>query len=143
MLSGGQLPASKLERYLRRANADESTPVASTDKLIQRLCKDGYIVKVKDSSSGEELIDYIVGPRGRVEVAAEGVAGLVKSVYGKSADEELEKKIQRSLALSRREPEKVANGNVEDTEKKKKGRPKRKQREQERAEEDEDEDESG
>lgn len=139
MLSGGQLPSSKLERYLRRANADESTPVASTDRLIQRLCKDGYIVKIKDSSSGEEMIDYIVGPRGRVEVGEQGAAGLVKTVYGKNADEELEKKIQRSLAMSRREPEKAVIGNAGDTEKKKKGRSRRKQTEQEAADEEEDE----
>ena len=123
MLSGGRLPSSKLERYLGRANADESTPVASTDKLIQRLCKEGYIVKVKDTSADEEMIDYIVGPRGRVEVGEQGVAGLVKAVYGKGADEELDKRLQRSLALSRREPEKMVNGDNEGAEKKRR-RPK-------------------
>jgi melanoma-associated antigen len=100
-LSGGTLPSTKLERYLRRANADESTPVASTEKLIQRLCKDGYIVKIKDTSSGEEMIDYIVGPRGRVEVGEDGVKGLVTEVYGKGADEDLARKVERSLAVGR------------------------------------------
>ncbi|KAI9692280.1 MAG: Altered inheritance of mitochondria protein 18 mitochondrial [Bathelium mastoideum] len=137
LLSGGQLPSSKLERYLRRANADETTPVAATDKLIQRLCKDGYIIRVKDTSSGEEMIDYVVGPRGRVEVGEEGVAGLVKSVYGDTADEELNKRIQRSLALSRREPERVVNGNAREAEKKK-GRPKGRRRNEEEAAEVED-----
>ncbi|KAL9095138.1 MAG: hypothetical protein Q9165_002741 [Trypethelium subeluteriae] len=131
MLSGGKLPSSKLDRYLRRANADESTPVASTEKLLQRLCKEGYIVKVKDSSSGEEMIDYIVGPRGRVEVGEGGVAGLVKAVYGEAANEELHKRVQRSLALSRpAEVEKMGNGVAVDGDKKNRGKPKGKRKEE-------------
>ncbi|KAF2230945.1 MAGE-domain-containing protein, partial [Viridothelium virens] len=140
MLSGGKLPSSKLDRYLRRANADESTPVASTEKLLQRLCKEGYIVKIKDSSSGEEMIDYIIGPRGRVEVGEGGVAGLVKAVYGEAANEELSKRVQRSLALSRpAEVERMVNGVVVDGDKKKRGERKGKRREEGAEEDAEDE----
>jgi hypothetical protein len=35
---------------------------------------------------GEEVIEYIVGPRGKVEVGSGSVAGLVRAVYGKDGD---------------------------------------------------------
>ncbi|KAF2198285.1 MAGE-domain-containing protein [Delitschia confertaspora ATCC 74209] len=103
-LSGGTLPEAKLERFLKRVNADQSTPVDKTDKLLARMTKEGYIVKVKDqsSSTAEELIDYMVGPRGKVEVGDEGVAGLVRAVYGKGTVPDLEKRIERSLGISER-----------------------------------------
>jgi len=83
---------------LRRTNAETTTPVDKTDKLLQRLIKEGYIVKIKDNTSGEEMIEYKVGPRGMVEVGKEGVANFVRSVYGGEVDD-LEKRLDRSLAL--------------------------------------------
>lgn len=44
----------------------------------------------------------MVGPRGKVEVGEQGVAGLVRTVYGEGATEELEKRIERSLGLGER-----------------------------------------
>ena len=99
-LAGGQLPEAKLERYLRRANADQSTPIDRTDKMLNRMVKEGYIVRIKENVDGEETIDYRVGPRGRVEVGEAGVATMVKIVYGDSATEGLEKRIERSLGLA-------------------------------------------
>jgi len=96
------LPEAKLDRYLRRTNADQSTPVDKTDKLLQRLIKEGYIVRIKENSGGEELVNYIVGPRGKVEVGEDGVAEFVRNVYGQKADEELSKKLERSLGLGLR-----------------------------------------
>ncbi|KAJ9637323.1 hypothetical protein H2201_001718 [Coniosporium apollinis] len=101
-LAGGQLPEEKLERYLKRTNADQTTPVDKTDKLLNRLIKEGYIVRNKDTSGGEEIMEYMVGPRGKVEVGEQGVAGLVRTVYGEGATEELEKRIERSLGLGER-----------------------------------------
>jgi hypothetical protein len=101
LLMGGTLPEPKLERYLQRTNADTTTPVDKTDKLLQRLIKEQYIVKIKDTSSGEEMVEYRVGPRGKVEIDKEGVAALVRSVYGYGV-EGLEKKLQRSLELGDR-----------------------------------------
>ncbi|KAI9679845.1 MAG: Altered inheritance of mitochondria protein 18 mitochondrial [Caeruleum heppii] len=101
-LSGGSIGEAKLERYLKRTNADQYTPLDKTEKVLQRLCKEGYLVKVKDSSGGEEVVEYMVGPRGKVEIGEAGVAGLVKKVYGDGgADDEddLEARIQRSLGV--------------------------------------------
>ncbi|KKK24059.1 hypothetical protein AOCH_001847 [Aspergillus ochraceoroseus] len=85
LLNGGTLQEQKLDRYLRRANADTYTPVDRTDRLLQRLCKEGYLIRNREMDGGDEIIEYMVGPRGKVEVGARGVAGLVREVYGKQA----------------------------------------------------------
>ncbi|KAI9858074.1 MAG: hypothetical protein M1813_007886 [Trichoglossum hirsutum] len=99
-LSGGSIAEAKLERYLRRTNADHYTPIDKTEKLLQRLCKEGYLMRIKDSSGGEELVEYMVGPRGKVEVSSEGVVGLVKGVYKDTAMDDLDARIMRSMGLS-------------------------------------------
>jgi len=101
-LSGGTLPEAKLDRQLKRMNADQTTPVDKTDKVLARMVKEGYLVKIKDMSAGEEVVDYMVGPRGKVEVGDEGVMGLVKTVYGDSAMPDLERRIERSLGITER-----------------------------------------
>lgn len=99
LLCGGMLSESKLDRFLKRMNAEQSTPVDSTDKLLARMIKEGYIVRVKDSSSGEEVVDYVVGPRGKVEVGRDGVAGFVRIVYGEGVAD-LEQRLTRSLGIA-------------------------------------------
>lgn len=95
------------------------TPIDRTDRLIQRLCKDGYLVRNRETDGGEEVIEYMVGPRGKIEVGESGVAGLVREVYGRpdptttgearngtqenEEEDEFERRLERSLAASRRE----------------------------------------
>ncbi|KAI9833054.1 MAG: hypothetical protein M1819_003887 [Sarea resinae] len=98
-LSGGSISEAKLERYMRRANADQYTPIDRTERLLARLCKEGYLVKFRDASSGEEVVEYMVGPRGKVEIGPEGVAGMIKTVYAADEAEDLDQRIQRSLNL--------------------------------------------
>lgn len=100
MLSGGRLSEMKLDRYLKRMNADDTTPVDSKDRLLARMVKDAYIVRIKDSSSGEDVVDYMVGPRGKVEVGEDGVANFVRMVYGEGATEDIEQRLARSLGIS-------------------------------------------
>lgn len=77
------------------------------------MCKEGYLVRTRETEGGEEMVEYMVGPRGKIEVGEAGVAGLVRTVYGRNksaegdegADEEadiFERKLERSLAHSRR-----------------------------------------
>lgn len=71
-----------------------------TEKVLKRMEREGYIVKVCErDGGGEESIDYVVGPRGKAEVGEIGVAGVVRTVYGKRDVEadELERKLVRSL----------------------------------------------
>lgn len=98
-LAGGSLSESRLERFLKRMNADQSTPVDSKEKLLAKMIKDGYIIRVKDNSAGEEVVDYIVGPRGKVEVGEEGVMNLVRTVYGEDATDDLNQRLSRSLGI--------------------------------------------
>lgn len=117
LLNGGSLPEQKLERYLKRTNADTYTPVDRTDRFLQRLCKEGYLIRNREMEGGEEIIEYMVGPRGKVEVGVRGVAGLVREVYGhqgivegndstpaeRAQMEEFESRLARSLGIRRPE----------------------------------------
>ncbi|KAK0650362.1 Non-structural maintenance of chromosomes element 3-like protein [Lasiodiplodia hormozganensis] len=100
-LGGGRMPEAKLERYLKRTNADQTTPVGSTEKLLARMKKDGYIKLITDSSSGEEIREWVVAGRGKVEIGERGVAGMVQTVYHDSRTAELDRKIERSLQNAR------------------------------------------
>ncbi|KAH0844072.1 hypothetical protein AYO21_02172 [Fonsecaea monophora] len=84
-LNNNAVADQKLERYLKRVNADTYTPLGNKDKLLQRMMKEGYVEKRRDTSSGEEIIEWTPGPRGKIEVGVEGVAGLVRTVYGHGA----------------------------------------------------------
>lgn len=148
MLSGGTLQDSRLDRYLSRANINEVTPFSNsvsinldkTEKLLKKLEKDGYVVKIKDTSSGEETIEWVVGPRGKIEVGDKGVRGLVKTVYGDVEDEEeFRRRLERSLGVL--EPKGAAvNGQVSKKKTKSKSS-QRKGQEEDAGEEEEDSDE--
>ena len=92
---------SRLEKHLRRMNADNYVLAGEkTEKVLKRMEKENYIIKVRErDGGGEESVDYVIGPRGKVEVGERGVAGLVRSVYGKKDAEadELERRLVRSL----------------------------------------------
>lgn len=82
-LNGGSLPEQKLERYLRRTNIITWTPWS--EKLpdyLQRLVRQNYLVRIKQHENGEEITDYMVGPRGKLEVGSTSVAAFVREVYG-------------------------------------------------------------
>lgn len=98
-LSGGTLSEGKLDRFLKRMNAQTATPIGYTEEVLKRMVKDGYIVKVKDTS-GEEVTDYYVGPRGKVEVGEESIANLVRKVYAGSNVQDLEQRLSRSLGIT-------------------------------------------
>lgn len=135
LLSGGTLPDGKLDRYLKRVNVDETTPFANsaayngmdkTEKLLKRMEKDSYIVKIRDTSTGEETIDWIVGQRGKVEVGEQGVTGLVTAVYGEldeDASTDLQRRVDRSLGAG--EKKTTQGGQGQNGEARKRGRKRR------------------
>ncbi|KAL9635518.1 MAG: hypothetical protein Q9204_002601, partial [Flavoplaca sp. TL-2023a] len=77
---GGTIPESRLEKHLKRMNADNYVLSGEkTEKVLKRMEKEGYIVKVRErDGGGEESVDYVVGPRGKAEVGEVGVAGCVR-----------------------------------------------------------------
>jgi hypothetical protein len=125
LLSGGTLSDSRLERFLKRGNADQNTPVDHTDRMLARMIKEGYIVKVKDLSGGEEIIDYKVGPRGKIEVGEEAVANMVRTVYGGDIAD-LDQRLNRSLGLGESAQSQAAHAEpVQASTSRGRGRPKR------------------
>ena len=101
-LSASQtISESRLEKHLRRMNADNYVLAGEkTEKILKRMERENYIVKVRERDvGGEESVEYVVGPRGKVEVGERGVAGLVRGVYGKKDAEadELDRRLVRSL----------------------------------------------
>ena len=121
-LSGGELSEPRLRRHLTLLNANQMMPSLvpsdrnaaneKTDLVLQRMIKQGYLVKVVDKSAEEgEVITWHIGPRGKVEVDNEAVASIVRAVYGGSSDE-LEKKLQTSLGVKDRKAE-LENGDTE------------------------------
>ncbi|KAK7521189.1 MAGE family-domain-containing protein [Phyllosticta citriasiana] len=99
-LNGGSISESKLDRYLKRMNIEVSTPVGPTEKVLSQMIKHSYIVRTTDTTAGEENIEYTVGPRGKVEVGDQGVAGMVRAVYGDNAPDDLDRKLERSLRVA-------------------------------------------
>jgi hypothetical protein len=85
---------------------DETSPSEKTEVVLQRMIKQGYLVKVIESKGAgdDDSTTWHIGPRGKVEVGMESIAALVRTVYGGSTDE-LEKKLQVSLKVKDRKPE--------------------------------------
>ncbi|ETN46889.1 uncharacterized protein HMPREF1541_01078 [Cyphellophora europaea CBS 101466] len=109
-LNDGEVAEQKLERYLRRVNAEMQTPFGTLEKVKARMVREGYLERKKEQAGGEEVVSFTVGPRGKMEVGRKGVEGLVRSVYGLGAagdngdgpkieDAELAKRLQRSLGV--------------------------------------------
>jgi len=98
-LCGGTLTAANLERYLNRMNADVNMPMDKTENVVQKMVKQGYLVKIKEKT-GDENMEWMVGPRGKVEVGDQGVQGLVTQVYGETAPEDLARRVGKSLGIT-------------------------------------------
>lgn len=84
---------AKLLRHLSRLQLGDWAPIngpgggeMTTEKLLARMLKEGYLEKRKDSSGGEEVVEWVVGPRGKKEIGRKGVASLVRGVYGFGID---------------------------------------------------------
>jgi hypothetical protein len=111
-LSGGELSEAMFRKFLSRLNADQTVPSMNpsnqnqpseqTEVVLQRLIRQGYLVKgTTAGEEGDEAITWYVGPRGKVEVDNEAIAGVVRTVFG-DATEGLETKLQTSLGITPR-----------------------------------------
>lgn len=142
-LAGGTLADGKLDRYLKRLNADVNMPMDKSEAVLQKMIKQGYLIKIKDNVGGDEITEWMVGPRGKVEVGINGVHGLVMEAYGDSAPDDLAARVKSSLGLDAPKKEKTevvkqaANG-TQSGERRRPGRPRKGAREAEEDEEDDD-----
>ncbi|KAJ9652059.1 hypothetical protein H2198_008683 [Neophaeococcomyces mojaviensis] len=83
------LSDAKLYRWLARLDLDTYAPPPldmTVEKVLARMIKEGYVEKRRDTSSGEEVVEWVVGPRGKREIGRKGVAGFVRGVYGFGVD---------------------------------------------------------
>lgn len=79
-LNGRSIAETKLDRYLRRMNADRSTAAGDTEKVLQSMIRHGYISKQKDDNANDGTFNYVLGPRGKVEIGTDGVLSMIKTV---------------------------------------------------------------
>lgn len=114
-INGGEMSEAMLKRYLTRLNAETNTfNDTKTEDTLAKLQRQGYLVKSVDKDARQHgeadmATTWYVGPRGKVEVNDESVAGLVREVWGPEGQgTELEKKLQASLMI--RERDQVQNG---------------------------------
>ncbi|KAF8445196.1 MAGE family-domain-containing protein [Terfezia claveryi] len=98
-LNGRSINEAKLDRYLRRLNIEQNTPVDRTEKLLATMCKQGYLLRIKDNTGGETSWEYHLGPRAKMEIGKEGVVSLVKEVYGVRAPEDVEERVGRNIGI--------------------------------------------
>ncbi|KAG8166841.1 hypothetical protein KVR01_002530 [Diaporthe batatas] len=116
-LNGGEMSDSRLKRYLRRLNAEtNSFHSTKTEDTLSRLQRQGYLIKNIDKEARQhgdeqEATTWYVGPRGKIEVGDEVVAGVVREVWGQQDDDELESKLQNSLQIQEKKVS-VQNGDA-------------------------------
>jgi hypothetical protein len=113
-----QMANAKFESVLNRLNCNKNMgTLDSTPVVLKRMERDGYVFKSVDRSNvDDEQINWIVGPRGKVEIGNKGIMGLVEEVYGNDAPDDLDKRLNKSLGIERRsapdrEEEDEASGN--------------------------------
>jgi melanoma-associated antigen len=114
--SGGEIADHKLMNYLERFNSGKNTGIDTTAATLQRMIKHGYIWKSTEKTPDDETVHWRVGPRGKVEIGNRGIQGLVRQVYGNSAPDDLEKRMQRSLGMEVRNVSKENKNGEEEAE---------------------------
>ena len=114
-LSGGEITEQKLRRHLQRLNADSKLGAEKTEDVLAKMERSGYVVKKVESISADQdkNVSWLVGPRGKEEIGPEGIAGVVREVFG-GATPELERKLAGSLGISPQEIEEEASGSGEE-----------------------------
>ena len=90
---------AKLYSYLSKLNIDVYMLGEKTPLMLKRMQAQGYIYKSVEKSSDDETINWMVGPRGKVEIGSQGTAGFVSEVYGGTAPADLENRLNKSLAI--------------------------------------------
>ncbi|KAI1813427.1 MAGE-domain-containing protein [Poronia punctata] len=115
-LSNGELRDAKLKRYLNRLNASQNLPMDSTENVLQKLVRQGYLDKVVDRVEGDEdTITWYVGPRGKVEVQPQNIAQVITEVWG-DPPPDFDKKLEKSLGVSRPAQPRATQAEVEEEE---------------------------
>lgn len=78
---------ARFMRFLGRLNLRDYTPMGTDgsttlEKTLARMLREGYIDKRRDTSGGEEVVEWIAGPRAKREYDRQSIAAIVRKVYG-------------------------------------------------------------
>lgn len=105
-LSGGEITEPKLKRHFQRLNADNKLGPERTDDVLTKMERSGYVVRRVENISADQdkNVSWLIGPRGKEEIGPEGVAGVVREVFGGTTPE-LERRMATSLGITPQEPE--------------------------------------
>ncbi|KAM3064796.1 hypothetical protein ACMFMF_011715 [Clarireedia jacksonii] len=98
----GTISDSKFTSILKKLEADENLPTDKTALVVKKMLQQNYISKIVEKTADEEIIEWRVGPRGKVEIGTRSVQGLVREIYGENTPEDLERRLDRSLGLGKR-----------------------------------------
>ena len=93
----GVMSQRLLDRNLHRLEGDMSKE--AKDALLKKMEKQCYIYRTVEKTPDDEITEYRVGPRGKVEIGNRGVMAFVKEVYGDDAPPDLEERMHRSLGM--------------------------------------------
>ncbi|KAG9242140.1 MAGE family-domain-containing protein [Calycina marina] len=88
---------AKLLSYLAKLNLDTYMLGEKTAVILKKMSAQGYIYKSVEKTPDDETILWLVGPRGKIEIGNDGIAGFVSEVYGESAPVDLEKRLDKTL----------------------------------------------
>ena len=128
-LGGGEMAEPKLKRHFQRLNADNRLGPEKTEEVLLRMEKSGYVVKRVENISADhdKNVSWLVGPRGKEEIGPQGVAGVVREVFGGST-EELERRLAGSLGIAPMDVEEEESGEESGGEVEEAPRPRRRNR---------------
>lgn len=96
----GQISSHQLEKYLKRLNLDRNSGIGTTSDVLARMKKDNYLHEYKVHDDELQTSEWRVGPRGLVEIDSDAVKKFIHEIYGDSMSDQVEKRLQRSLASS-------------------------------------------
>lgn len=131
-LNGRVLSESKLDKHLERLRADMGLILNAHDKkpmsmvkILEKMEKQGYIQKVKDTTGGDVSIEYHIGPRAKVEIGEKGVIEMVKTTLeanGKPIPEDLEARVRKSMGADESAAAAATQAATQGTERAERGR---------------------
>ncbi|RPA85700.1 MAGE-domain-containing protein [Ascobolus immersus RN42] len=96
MLQEAQLD-SAMETFFNMRPESTHPVLGKTSRLYEVMEKQGYIMKVKDSSSGQTNIEYYVGPRAKLEIGEEGAVQFIAQMFPNQEFDDVKAAFKRSV----------------------------------------------
>ncbi|KAG9302319.1 hypothetical protein G9A89_008811 [Geosiphon pyriformis] len=100
LVNGHILTDDQLKDYITRLHLHEANETfGDVEKLLLSFVKQGYLGRQKsgmiDQISEKENVEYIWGPRAKVEIPKENLIQFIKMIFGPEAPQDLARQIER------------------------------------------------